>query len=151
VGFMKGVSPLVSSLILVLVVLGVGAYVVAYAIATLDRVKQEFSSSLAREVSEESHDLGILATYINGSTLYVLLATGDTPAVLQGVYVNGSEYTPMCLVEVNGVSKTVGSGLYVPSNSFIAIQCPLPPGSSCAVVRVVYDGGWVVGIARAIG
>lgn len=148
---MKGVSPLVSSLILVLIVLGIGSALVAYASSALLSMKQRFYAMSSGELYVQSHDLTLLATYINSSTLYILLATGGTPAVLQSVYVNGSDYTSKCVVMVNGVVKSIGSGLYVPSASFVSMICPIASGSSIAFVRVVYDGGWVVGYAKRIG
>lgn len=148
---MKGVSPLVSSLILVLIVLGVGSALVAYASSALLSMKQRFFAESSGEVYVQTHDLTLLATYINSSTLYILLATGGTPAVLQSVYINGSDYTSRCVVLVNGVVKSIGTGLYVPSESFVSLVCPISSGASIAYVRVVYDGGWVVGYAKRIG
>ena len=150
----KGVSPLVSSIILTLIVLGIGAYIVAYAITSFNSMTQQIESSSQRTLYQASQDLAILAAYINSSVLptklYVLAATGGSPANLLAIYVNGKLYNSQCLVSVDGSTPTLipSKGLYIPPRSFISITCPAPGKS--AVVTLVYEGGEVTARANGI-
>ncbi len=150
----RGVSPLVSAVIMTLIVLGVGAYVVAYAITNFHSIAQRISYSSQRALLEMSQDIAVLAAYINSSLsptkLYVLLATGGSPAKILAIYVNDEPYNSLCLFSVDGSTPTTisSSGIYVPPRSFVSIECPAP--GTYAKVTIVYEGGEVTVYAKAI-
>ncbi|NPA97605.1 MAG: hypothetical protein GXO32_08400 [Crenarchaeota archaeon] len=150
----KGVSPLVSAIILTLIVLGVGAYIVAYAITSFNSMVQRIKFSNQRVLYQVSQDLAILAAYINSSALptklYVLAATGGSPAKLLAIYVDNQPYNSQCLVSVDGSTPTLipKEGIYIPPQSFVSITCPAP--GKTATVTLVYEGGEVTVHASAI-
>lgn len=144
----RGVSPLFSSLLLAMIVLSVGAYVVIYVLSHLNYLEQQMESSQERLLYRFSQSIALLSTYINDGMLYILMSTGDTYAVIRGVYVNNTLYTSNCLISIDGSTpSSISGGVYVAPHSFVSINCSVGPASFAKVV-VVYDGGEVVAYAR---
>ena len=150
----KAVSPLVSSVILMLIVLGIGVYIVAYAFMNFQLYSQRISWESQRKLLAASQDIGILATYINTLSsprkLYVLLATGGSPVKILAVYINDTLYNDRCSISINGSppSSIPTNGIYAPPKSFIAITCSVL--GNFAKVVVIYEGGSVFAYAKAI-
>lgn len=129
-----GVSEYISAIILVIIVLGALTIIYFHFNAVMSLSEALFSRSLTEYSVNLRSLLVVTATYVsNESILHIIVATGEYPVEVYGIYVNES------LLEE------------CPRNEFktlrpydlVEITCKLPVTTEVARVKISYNGGLI--------
>ncbi len=146
----RGVSPYVSTIILTLIVLGVGSYLLVSALSRFQAETQNLRREAQRLEYEARQALSVVASFINGTELAIYVATGDWPTKILGIYVNDTLFMDRCSCTIVGSDEVSWS---VPPYALAYISCDLSTISSSPTfvdVKIVYEGGEVVTHASRI-
>mgnify|MGYP001626339688 FL=1 len=129
-----GISEYISAMILVIIVLGALTLIYAHFNAVMSLSEDIFSKSLTEYSVNLRSLLVITATYVsNESVLHVIVATGEYPVEVYGVYVND------VLLEGCPGSESKTLRPY----DVVEIVCGLSSSSEVTRVKISYSGGLV--------
>ena len=147
----RGVSELTSAALLALIVLIAGGFVVSRIIALAGEAGVRAERHLVEQSLSMLRDLETALAYVDsGGTLHAVVVTGPLPIHLYSIYVNGVEITGSCTVELtNGTSLPASGKPLLPSEVVAHISCSDVAASEPVEVRIVYEGGEAVAIARS--
>ena len=146
----RAISTYVGTLIISLIVLGIGTFVYMYALNVLNVYKDMFNRELIEQSIAAKQEVSGILMYIKGNNITMVIATGSSALRLLAIYVNG---TPVknCFVRIGDSTIRIGSkGVDLPPNSLITIICVLPSTSRIAFVKIVFEHGEVYGVALPI-
>lgn len=133
----KGISEVVSSMLMLLIVVAIGVFVVVNLAYTYSLNQQVTSQKIVEEEVASRQDLTILLVSgrVDG-TVYVVVASGNWPVEVHAVYVNNTlvrEYNPP--LEIGSLEVV---------ELTLTTQYSLRRGG-VIVVRIAYGGGIVEG------
>lgn len=130
----SGISEYVSAIILVVIVLGALTLIYAHFNAVMSLSEAIFSKSLTEYSVNLRSLLVVTATYVDDeSILHVIIATGEYPVKVYGIYVNDVllEGCPESRFEV------------LRPYDVIEIACRLPEFQEVVRVKISYNGGLI--------
>lgn len=146
----RGISELVSATLLALIVIIIGGIIVAKMLSELNARINQISKNLVEAEMSLSQAVDIAIAYIDGNgDLQLVVATGDFPVKLYGLYVN-STLASGCTVSLTNGETGALEGFEIPAYSLARITCSLGPGAAAADVKLIYEGGEVHAYAQRI-
>lgn len=129
-----GVSEYISAIILVVIVLGTLTLIYAHFNAVMSLSEALFSKSFTEYSVNLRSLLVVTATYVsNESVLHVIVATGEYPVKIYGVYVDD------VLLEECPADEFKTLRPY----DVVEIACKLPEGPEVVRVKISYNGGLI--------
>ena len=146
----RGISELVSASLLALIVIIVGGIIVAKMLGELNSRINQISENLVEAEMSLSQAVDIAIAYIDGNgDLQLVVAAGDFPVKLHGIYVNSTPASGCTVFLTNGETGAL-EGFEIPAYSLARITCSLGPDALAADVRLIYEGGEVHAYAQRI-
>ncbi len=146
--FVKGVSEYIAVFITAIVTLAAGLGIFIYAYTVIDSYSFAFSQSIEYTKTGYRESLDVMASYIGGVDVIVIVVTGEFSTEVAAIYINNTLstcklYTGDDIYIVNGVDVA-----RIPSNSIAIIKCPVQ--GALAYIKIVYRGGEIVSWAAKI-
>ena len=146
----RGISELVSASLLALIVVIIGGIILAKMLGELNARINQISESLIEAEISLSQAVDIAIAYIDrDGNLQLVVATGDFPVKLHGLYVNSTPASS-CTVSLTTGETGALEGFDIPAYSLARITCSLGPGAVAADVKLIYEGGEVHAYAQRI-
>ncbi|ABM80013.1 hypothetical protein [Hyperthermus butylicus] len=148
-GKLRGVSEIVSAALLVIIVVSVGAFVVARILETIGYGIHAGERQVLKTMISTRQAVAPALAYIDANnTLHVVIVTGDYPVELTALYINGSIATNCNVTSGNTTGPL--EGFVVPYYSLAHIQCSLPADTKLAEVTLYHGGGGIAVFARKL-
>ncbi len=146
--FLRGVSEYIATVIMIIITLIAGLIIFLYVNSIVDTY---YNSIMNRLIISEKGSIDIMASYIAGNTLNIIVSTDSHSVKIYSIYINETLYTSCKIyrgdnigIEIEGIN-----GIEIPYLSIAIIKCPIDNCKICNV-KIVYGGGEVYAVASRI-